>query len=76
MRFESVSALTDIKQGSNILVRDKNNEATFYKVPLVKVSEHDGTEVILNKRLNKYVNVGMYLQGKSWVEEIIIVHAK
>jgi hypothetical protein len=55
-----------------LLISD-GKEITHAKAQRVKVSEHDGTEVIFNLRKNKYFNVGMYLDGKSWAKDVRIV---
>lgn len=39
----------------------------------VNTTERFGTEVILNTGRNKFFNVGMYLDGKSWAKDVRIV---
>ena len=39
----------------------------------LQVSDSDGEEIIYDLKRNKYFNVGMYLNGKSWVKDVRIV---
>lgn len=57
----------------DVLLIDDGIGITPAKAQLVKVSEHDGTAVIFNLRKNKFFNVGMYLDGKSWAKDVRIV---
>ena len=43
------------------------------KAQIVKVSESDGTEIIFDKKMNRFFNLGMYLKGSSWVKELKVV---
>lgn len=69
MELKDVKTLTDIKQGDAIILTgdDICNEAV--KVQMVKVSKVDGTEIIFDKKQNRFFNLGMYLEGVSWVKE-------
>jgi len=69
MELKDVKTLTDIKQGDTIILTgdDMCNEAV--KVQMVKVSKVDGTEIIFDKKQNRFFNLGMYLENKSWVQE-------
>jgi hypothetical protein len=72
MELKCVTTLTDIKQGDTIVLRGDSMHNEAVKVILVKVSKQDGTEIIFNKK-NLYFNLGMYLEGKSWVKECKIL---
>lgn len=72
MQIEQVTKVDQIKEGDLLLISD-GNEITHAKAQKVKVTDHDGTEVIFDKRKNKYFNVGMYLNGESWVKDVCIV---
>ena len=72
MQIEPLVKIDQIKEGDVLLISD-GRELTHAKAQRVKVSEYDGTEVIFNLRKNKYFNVGMYLDGKSWAKDIRIV---
>jgi len=72
MEIELLKQIDQIKQGDLLLISN-GEEITHAKAQIVKVSEHDGTEVIFDKRKNKYFNVGMYLDGKSWAKDVRIV---
>jgi hypothetical protein len=72
MQIEPLVKIDQVREGDLLLISD-GRELTHGKVQRVKVSEHDGTEVIFNLRKNKYFNVGMYLDGKSWAKDVRIV---
>jgi len=74
MKLVHLRYIDQIKHGDILLLND-GREVIPAKVEEVKVSDHDGTEIIFNKKDNKYFNVGMYLDEKSWVKEAYIVHA-
>lgn len=73
MEVIKVEKLTDIKKGDTICVTGDILNAEPFKVQMVKVSETDGTEIIFDKKRNRYFNLGMYLEGKSWVKEIVVI---
>lgn len=72
MKIEALVKIDQIKQGDLLLISD-GVELTHARAQRVKVSEHDGTEVIFNLKLNKYFNVGMYLEGRSWAKDVCVV---
>lgn len=74
MKIEPVTTVDGIKKGDLLLISD-GKEVIAATAKIVKVSEHDGTEIIYNIRKNKYFNLGMYLQGRSWAKEVQIVRA-
>ena len=73
MRLKQVKTLTDIKKGDIIIIRTAACLAEAIKVKMVKVSESDGTEIILTRSTNRFFNLGMYLEGKSWVRDVAVV---
>lgn len=72
MHIEPLVKIDQIETGDLLLI-DDGIGITHAKAQRVKVSEHDGTEVIFNLRKNKFFNVGMYLNGKSWAKDVRIV---
>jgi hypothetical protein len=72
MKLEPLLAIDQIKTGDILLIKD-SCQIIPTTAKIVKVSDHDGTEVIINIELNKYFNVGMYLAGKSWAKEVFVV---
>lgn len=74
MNIEPLLEINQIKEGDVLLITD-GHQITHSTAQRVKVTDHDGTEVILNLRLNKYFNVGFYLEGRSWAKEVYIVRS-
>lgn len=76
-KIEKVTALGQIKQEDTIIFvpRNKDEPMTSAVARIVKVSQQDGEEVIFDVKANKYFNVGMMLNGQSWVESCYIVRA-
>lgn len=72
MEIEPLVAIDQIKRGDGLLISD-GRELTVATALRVKVTDYDGTEVIFNLRKNKYFNVGMYLEGKSWAKDVRVV---
>lgn len=72
MQIEPLTRIDQIKKGDLMLISD-GKEIIHTKAFIVKVSEHDGTEVIFNVKRNKFFNVGMYLERKSWAKDVRIV---
>lgn len=72
MQIEQLKEHGQIKKGDLLLISD-GREIIHSKAMLVKVTEYDGEEIIFNLRKNKYFNVGMYLNGESWVKDVRIV---
>jgi len=75
MKTIEVKELTDIKEGDTICITGDTLKAEPFKVQKVKVSESDGTEIIFDMKMNRYFNLGMYLNGYSWVKEVIIIRS-
>lgn len=73
MKLKKVTKITDIKQGDTLIITGGGMINEPVKAQIVKVSENDGTEVIFNKKLNKFFNLGMFLEGKSWVKDLAII---
>ena len=73
MELKDVKTLTDIKQGDTIIITGDVLKNEPFKAQIVKVSETDGTEIIFDKKMNRFFNLGMYLEGKSWVKDCKVV---
>lgn len=73
MELKEVKTITDIKQGDTLIITGDNYINEPFKAQIVKVSQNDGTEIIINKKKNRFFNLGMYLEGRSWVKECKIV---
>lgn len=73
MELIKVKNITDIKENDLICITGDTLIAEPYKVRKIKVSKTDGTEVIFDIKNNRYFNVQMYLDGNSWVEEVVII---
>lgn len=73
MNLIDVKELTDIKQGDTLIITGDTLKNEPVKAQIVKVSENDGTEIIFDKKMNRFFNLGMYLNGKSWVKELKVV---
>lgn len=73
MILKEIKTLTDIEEGDILLISGGSLINEPVKAQIVKVSESDGTEIIIDKEMNKFFNLGMYLEGKSWVKEVKLV---
>jgi hypothetical protein len=73
MELKEVKTLKDIKQGDTIIITGDVLKNEAVKAQIVKVTEQDGTEIIFDKKNNRFFNLGMYLEGKSWVKECKVV---
>jgi len=73
MELKDVKTLTDIKQGDIIIITGDILKNEPFKAQIVKVSETDGTEIIFDEKMNRFFNLGMYLEGKSWVKDCKVV---
>ena len=73
MELKDVKTLTDIKQGDTIIITGDILKNEPFKAQIVKISETDGTEIIFDKKMNRFFNLGMYLEGKSWVKDCKVV---
>lgn len=73
MELKDVKTLTDIKQGDTIIITGDILKNEPFKAQIVKVSDTDGTEIIFDKKMNRFFNLGMYLEGKSWVKDCKVV---
>lgn len=71
MLIEPLTRIDQITAGDALLISDgRRIIATTAKIVLV---QDNRTEVIFNKRQNKYFNVGMYLSGESWAKDVRVV---
>ncbi len=72
MKLIDVTKIDDIKQGDSLVITGDTLRNAPLKAQVVKVSK-DGTEIIVDKKSNRFFNLGMYLEGKSWVKECKII---
>ena len=70
MDLVEVNHIGDISEGDTLIITGDTLENEPVKVQMVKVSDTDGVEVIFDRRNNRFFNLGMYLQGKSWVKQV------
>lgn len=73
MELKEVKTITDIKQGDTLILSGDTLKNESVKAQIVKVTPNDGTEIIIDKKQNRFFNLGMYLEGKSWVKELKVV---
>lgn len=73
MNLLNVTTLNDIKTGDTLIITGDSLVNEPVKNVTVKITPHDGTEVIISKKENRFFNLGMYLKGKSWVKEVKIL---
>ena len=71
MQIKNLTRIDQIRQGDALLISD-GKKITPAMALEVKVSEYDGTEVIFDDKHNKFFNVGMYLEGKSWAKDVLV----
>ena len=71
--LEELKSWGQIKEGDNLILLDSSYELEVVQIKKVKISESDGEEVIFNMKENKFFNVGMCLEGSSWVELAYII---
>lgn len=68
MNLQPITTTNDIVKGDKLLITGdtlKNDQVT---VEMVKFSS-DGVEVIFDLKQNRFFNLGMFLEGKSWVKQ-------
>lgn len=73
MKLKQVKTITDIKQGDTLIWTGDTLKNEPVKAQIVKVTPNDGTEIIFDKKMNRFFNLGMYLEGKSWVKDVRVV---
>ena len=76
MKLKTVENIESIKQGDKLIITGDTLINEHFKAQIVKVSKSDGTEIIIDKKMNRFFNLGMYLEGKSWVKEVCILTNK
>ncbi len=72
MKLKQVTKIDQIKKGDTIIICGAGLVNHPAKAEEVKVSK-DGTEIIFDKGKNLYINLTMYLNGKSWCKELAIL---
>lgn len=73
MELKDVKTLNDIKQGDTLIITGGPLKNEPVKARIVKVSANDVTEIIIGKKGNRFFNLGMYLEGRSWVKEVKVL---
>ncbi len=73
MELKDVKAITDIKEGDTLIVTGDTLKKEYVKAQIVKITPRDGVEIIIDRKQNRFFNLGMYLEGKSWVKELKVV---
>lgn len=73
MRLRTVDNINSIKQGDTLIITGGTLKNEPSRAQIVKVSEKDGTEIIFDKKQNRFFNLGMYLNSESWVKEVVII---
>lgn len=73
MNLEKVTRIDQIKENDTLIITGDTLVDEIVVAQIVKVTENDGTEIIFNRKENKFFNLGMYLNGKSWVKELEIL---
>lgn len=71
--IKPVTSITDIEVGDTVIITGAHYIGRGFQVEAVKVTEQDGTEIILNYHRNHFFNLGMYLEGSSWVKKLDVV---
>lgn len=72
MEIKKVTELGQIKKGDTILITgDIYKNEPFKALEIIERTKF--TEVIIDKKKNKYFNVDMYLAGCSWVKEVNLI---
>jgi hypothetical protein len=70
--LKELESLGALEVGNVLILVDSYDEVELVQVKKVKVSKQDGEEVIFDLESNRYFNVGMYLEGNSWVRKVYI----
>ena len=75
--LKKVTRIDEIRSGDSLVIfGDFGSDepgCQMRTVDSVKVTEQDGTEVIIDRKMNSFFNLGMYLGGKSWVKKLFLV---
>jgi len=72
MKVSKVKSEAGLKKG-NLIIIDDGDDIYAEQVMDIKITEQDGIEIIFNRRENKFFNLGMYLDGNSWVKDLMVV---
>jgi len=73
MKAIEVKSLTDVEQGDILIITGRTLINEPIKAQIVNVTPTDGTEIIFDKKQNRFFNLGMYLEGKSWVKKLFVI---
>lgn len=73
VEIKKVTTLNCIEKDDFIVITGQGEVDSVKLVSKVKVSESDGTEIIFDLKKNLFFNLGMYLEGKSWVKDLRVI---
>lgn len=73
VEIKKVTTLNCIEKDDFIVITGQGEVDSVKLVSKVKVSEADGTEIIFDLKKNLFFNLGMYLEGKSWVKDLRVI---
>ena len=73
MKLKTVDNINSIQEGDMLIITGDKLINEPVKAQIVKVSKIAGTEIIFDKKMNRFFNLGMYLKGESWVKEVCIL---
>lgn len=73
MQIEPLTRIDQIKPGDALLISDGERVISTTAKLVLDVGGSVGTEVVFNRKRNKYFNVGMYLSGRSWAKDVRVV---
>lgn len=74
MKIEKVVNGNQIQDGDTLLVEGYKCEPIIFTEVKIKRSGTDGTEIILQKKGNRYFSLDMFLNGKSWIKDVYIIY--
>lgn len=73
--LESLNSAADLKKGDLLLISDGTQVIAAKVKELNVLPNNGGTEVIYNKKKNRFFNIMLYLQKRSWVKQVRIVRS-
>lgn len=72
MKLEPLTKIDQINENDTLIITGHTLKNEPVTAEIVKVSK-DGTEIIFERKMNRYFNLGIFLEGKSWVKELAII---
>lgn len=74
--LKKVETLDCIKENDQLVLESESEVIETVIAAKIKHSKSDGTEVIFDMKNNRYFNLGMYLEGESWVSRVYVIKSK